>query len=573
MMRTRVFISVAGSAIACLTMPTHADQPSRQRTDVGSVDVPTRMTDVIQNDRVTGVPREALETPAPQFVSRDVEVRRRVSPAVSWTFGAYTSVQVNVDGAGNNVIGDAANEPSIAVDPNRPNRMAIGWRQFDTTADNFRQAGWGYSRNGGRFWVFPGVLEPGIFRSDPVLEFDSDGNFYYNSLTYDVGGYWCSVFKSIDGGMSWNAGVYAYGGDKAWMAVDRTGGIGHGNIYTAWDYAGCCEDNWFNRSTDGGTTFDTPVPIPEQPIWGVTAVGPDGEVYIAGRRSTTNAEFIVAKSTTAADANAPLAFDFATVVDMGGVHVYYLGGLSNPNPEGLMGQVWVAVDHSSGPTRGYVYLLCSVDPPGPDPLDVHFVRSTDGGVTWSAPVRVNDDPVGTNAWQWFGTMSVAPDGRIDVVWNDTRNDPGGYDSQLTYAFSEDAGQTWSANAAVSPPFDPHLGWPNQNKLGDYCDMISDSVGAHVAYAATYNGEQDVYYLRIGDYDCNINGIADATDIADATSTDGNANGIPDECEPDVIPTVSSWGVAVLILATLATGSLILTRRRTPGARHTHRPCA
>ena len=38
-------------------------------------------------------------------------------------------------------------------------------------------------------------------------------------------------------------------------------------------------------------------------------------------------------------------------------------------------------------------------------------------------VGVNDDPTGNGAWQWFGTMSVAPDGRIDAIWNDTRNDP------------------------------------------------------------------------------------------------------------------------------------------------------
>ena len=30
-------------------------------------------------------------------------------------------------------------------------------------------------------------------------------------------------------------------------------------------------------------------------------------------------------------------------------------------------------------------------------------------------------------------------------------------------------------------------------------MISDDVGAHVAYAATHNGEQDIWFLRIGDY--------------------------------------------------------------------------
>ena len=55
-------------------------------------------------------------------------------------FGPFTSFQVNVDASGNNITGDAANEPSIAVDPTNHNRMAIGWRQFNSVISNFRQA-------------------------------------------------------------------------------------------------------------------------------------------------------------------------------------------------------------------------------------------------------------------------------------------------------------------------------------------------------------------------------------------------------------------------------------------------
>ena len=468
-------------------------------------------------------PLEQLDDP---FVPVAKEARQ-AGPAGRWAFGSYVSIQVNVDEDGQNIIGDAGNEPSIAVDPTQPNRMAIGWRQFDTITNNFRQAGVGFTSDGGRSWTFPGVLDPGVFRSDPVLEAAADGTFYFNSLSVN-GNYWCDVFTSDDAGSSWGPPVYAYGGDKAWMAVDRTGGIGEGNIYAAWDYAGCCGDDWFNRSTDGAQSFEYPVLIPSFPYWGVTAVGPDGTVYVAGTTSFGTDDFAVATSTTAADPLQPASFDASYPVILGGGLEYGID--PGPNPGGLLGQVWIAVDHSSGATAGNVYVLASVNPPGADPLDVHFVRSTDGGATWSAPVRVNDDPAGGNAWQWFGTMAVAPNGRIDVIWNDSRNDPGGFDSELFYAFSLDGGVTWSTNEPLSPSFDPHLGWPDQNKIGDYYDMASDLVGAHVAYAATFNGEQDVYYLRIGDYDCNGNGIGDSVDIQTGTSLDRNSNGIPDECE-------------------------------------------
>ena len=125
-----------------------------------------------------------------------------------------------------------------------------------------------------------------------------------------------------------------------------------------------------------------------------------------------------------------------------------------------------------------------------------FARSTDGGNTFSAPRRINDDPVNHAKWHWFGTLSVAPNGRIDVVWFDTRNAANNTDSQLFYSDSVDGGTNWSASIAVSNPFNPFLGYPNQAKIGDYITVVSDNAGANVAYAATFNSEEDIYYVRI-----------------------------------------------------------------------------
>src|SRR6186713_943708 len=71
--------------------------------------------------------------------------RLEKSPRMILQFGPFTSYQANVDAQGNNIVGDAANEPSIAVDPTDSNMVAIGWRQFDTYQSDFRQAGYGYS--------------------------------------------------------------------------------------------------------------------------------------------------------------------------------------------------------------------------------------------------------------------------------------------------------------------------------------------------------------------------------------------------------------------------------------------
>ncbi len=446
--------------------------------------------------------------------------------------GPFASVQVNVDDMGANIPGDAANEPSLAVDPTNPLRMAIGWRQFDTISSNFRQAGWGFTEDGGRTWTFPGVINPGVFRSDPVLAAATDGTFYYNSLreTFDT-----DVYTSTDAGQSWGSAVPAWGGDKQWMVVDNSGGPGDGFIHSAWsDFAACCGSNIVTRSIDGAASFESPVSIVNRPRFGTMDVGPDGTVWIIGVDSALD-EFLLSRSTNADQAGQEPVYT-TSLVGLNG----FIGFGGGPNPDGLLGQAWVRVN----PTNGHIYALCSVDPPGSDPLDVQFTRSTNGGGAWSTPVTINTD--GPGNWQWFGTMGVAPNGRIDVVWNDTRSSGAVNLSQLYYSSSSDGGVTWTPNIPLSPEFDSYLGWPRQNKLGDYYDIHSDLVGADLAWAATFNGEQDVYYLRIGDYDCNGNGVGDSQDIADDTSSDINGNGIPDECEEGVVGVSSPGGPSVAI---------------------------
>jgi hypothetical protein len=148
-------------------------------------------------------------------------------------------------------------------------------------------------------------------------------------------------------------------------------------------------------------------------------------------------------------------------------------------------------------------MLASVQPFGGGGTDVMFARSTNGGQSFSGPHRINDDPVNPNKWHWFSTLSIAPNGRIDSVWFDTRNAANNTDSQLFYSYSTDGGVTWSPNVPASNAFTPFEGYPNQNKIGDYLTIVSDNTGGNVAYSATFNfnpsrgqHEQDVYYVRV-----------------------------------------------------------------------------
>jgi hypothetical protein len=441
------------------------------------------------------------EVPDDPYVQVDKSLQPRIPPYNVRAANFYTT-QVNVDANGDNIVGDAGNEPSIAIDPTNPDRIVIGWRQFDDVGNNFRQAGYGYSLNGGLSFTFPGVLDPGNFRSDPVLDFDSEGNFYYNSLqeTFE-----CDVFKITDGGTTWENPVPAFGGDKQWMTIDKSGGASEGHNYSYWNTSfTTCSPGAFTRSTDGSNSFENCETIDNTPFWGTLKVDANGDLYLVGRNGQGSG-MVVVKSTNAKNPAQVVDWDFVSSVDLGGL-VY---AQADVNPAGLVGQAWIDTDNSGGPGDGNVYVLGSVfRSSNNDPADVMFARSTDGGVSFEPPVRINIDNDDTS-FQWMGTMSVAPNGRIDVAYLDTSTaDPGTVDSRLIYCWSDDQGDTWNDYLVMSEMFDPTIGYPNQNKMGDYFDMKSDNDFAHLAWCNTLNGGQDVYYSKISpDGTLGVNDIA------------------------------------------------------------------
>jgi len=502
-------------------------------------------------------PLEKYDNP-PAFIYRLESGPRMISP-----YGGFISYQVNVDNSGNNIIGDAANEPSIAVDPTDGNKMTIGWRQFNSVASNFRQGGWGYTTDGGIHWTFPGVLENNVFRSDPVLGSKETGNFFYLSLREN---FYDDIWRSTNGGQAWTRLTFGNvsGGDKEWFTIDTTNGTGHGFLYQAWSTGG---NNWggrqFSRSTDDGITWINPIFIPNSPVWGTLDVASNGNLFIGGAANFTS-PFWCVRSSNAQNPGVTPTFDQTTQVNLGG-SLLYLGAI---NPGGLAGQCFLAVDRSGGPTNDNIYMLASVEPFGGGGTDVMFARSTNGGQSFSGPQRINDDPINPSKWHWFGTLAVAPNGRIDCVWFDTRNAANNTDSQLFYSYSTDGGVTWSPNVAVSDAFTPFEGYPNQNKIGDYITVVSDNTGGNVAYSATYNfnpsrgqHEQDVYFVRVspaGGPTPTPTATPTATATATATST----------ATATATPTATATATATVTATATATATTTPTATATPTATST-----
>ena len=209
---------------------------------------------------------------------------------------------------GNNIVGDAANECTISVDPTNRNKMTIGWRQFNSVTSNFRQGGWGYTTDGGVHWTFPGVLENNVFRSDPVTNSDETGTFFYLSLLETFCENMC---RSTNGGQSWTElpATGGGGGDKQWFTIDKTGGPGHGFQYQSSDGINCSGNGvQFQRSTDGGDHLADPDHYSSGPTDGTLDVDTNGNLFIGGEGNT----FSCVRSSNAQFGNQTPTFDQVT---------------------------------------------------------------------------------------------------------------------------------------------------------------------------------------------------------------------------------------------------------------------
>jgi hypothetical protein len=130
-----------------------------------------------------------------------------------------------------------------------------------------------------------------------------------------------------------------------------------------------------------------------------------------------------------------------------------------------------------------------IDDDGDDDWDIYFSTSTDGGETWSVNVRVNDSSNGSKS---IGSMIVAPDQSLCVVWTDRRN--GSIDPDIYFARSTDSGKTWT---------DPNIrvddGATGSQFGGPIC--ADQSGNLYVGYSSRPNSEArlHVYLVRSTDY--------------------------------------------------------------------------
>ena len=372
---------------------------------------------------------------------------------------ASTVVQITHDG-------DRDAETSIAINPTDASNMVAGW-----ISSGDRTCGFGVSEDGGATWtvgVVPGIqlASGGSFDrgTDPSVAFDKFGNAYFSCLAFNLGpsslGSAGTVFvsKSTDGGHSWGEPQAVFNGeagpgnslgsfeDHQFLTTNAK----TGELYiTETRFRGAGKpDIMFSKSTDQNATWTDPVAVSDRGgnatfQHSFSAAGKDaGTIYVTyfgypSAKSAVRGIYLAKSADGGAHFSEPQLLNT---------------GLGIP---GIPGNLKVAVDQATN--QIYVNYADNDDGNG----EVRVLRVTDAGDHFVVQGRttVKTDP----ADQFFPFISVAPNGRVDVCYQDNGYLPGNSLTFTTCGFSSDHALSFTNQQVTTVPFDAS----NNDFIGDY----------------------------------------------------------------------------------------------------------
>jgi len=383
-------------------------------------------------------------------------------------------------------------EPSIYVNPKNTDQL-IGGANINNVY---------LSNDGGLSWSANTISSPtnGVW-GDPCCIVDTAGDYYFFHLSNPPAGNFIDRIvcqKSTDQGASWSDGSYmGLNGDKVqdkeWAVVDPANNAMYVtwtqfDVYGPFNPGNVTEEDssniHFSKSIDGGLSWSSATRInqiagdcwdDDETVEGaVPAVGPNGEIYV----SWAGPEGIVFDRS--ADQGGTWLDEDIFVSDFPGGWAYDVPGISRCN-----GLPITVCDLSGGNNHGNIYINWTDQRNGEDDTDVWLARSSDGGDTWSEPIRVNDDAPGKQ--QFFTWMAIDQvTGYLWFVWYDRRNYTDD-NTDVYMALSTDGGDTF-INFKVSE--EPFLPWDDVF-FGDYTNVSAHNNVVRPIWARLQNGDLSV----------------------------------------------------------------------------------
>ena len=370
-------------------------------------------------------------------------------------------------------------ESHIVINPTNPlNLVAFSNISANST---FR----GYSTDGGATWVRGNIL-PGIACCDAQAVFDRFGTLFMVYINGSVNQ--INVIASTDGGVTFTAPLTVGTG-----SIDQPSiAVGQNSVWVDWNQSGSMRVRGAPISGLGVFGPFNPVQTPPSATgsFGGIAVGPN-DVPIIVYQDPTGGQG-PATIFANVDADGLGAGNFGPKITVSTTNVGgfdFIPAQSGRSIDAESGVVW---DYTGGTFNGRIYMVYTEEPIAENNDTEIYVRtSTDSGTTWSAPVRVNDDPIGPIRSQFLPYITLdRTSGTVAVGFHDARNDNGvpgsggtnaiiNDDSEYYATYTTDGGATWAANDRLSG------GFSNDNAAGNGVDY-GDYVGTD-AYGGKFVG--------------------------------------------------------------------------------------
>jgi PKD repeat protein len=410
-------------------------------------------------------------------------------------------------------------ENSVFVHPTNSQLLLNSNNSTQNPVGSLYGADYLLSSDGGTTWGGSVNGAGGSNSGDPAAGINLNGRMYIGFIDNNDGQ---SVAYSTNNGATWTSVAAALQNgdllDKNHMWVDNSATSPHeGNVYVSYtDFGATGYPIEITRSTNDGLSYSTPIVLSGAINAGShnqgvnIQTGPNGEVYVlwAVYDSWPSDETAMglAKST---DGGATFAPATRIISNIRGIRTTETSKNHRVNSFPSM-----AVDISGGPNNGNIYIVwANVGVPGVNTgsdIDVYMIRSTNGGSSWSTPVKVNQDPSGLSKEHYFPWITCDRlTGELSVVFYDDRNVTS-TQCEVWAAASSDGGLTWEdfkvSDVAFTPAPIPGLA---SNYMGDYLGI--NAVGSRVyptwtdnrsGVTLTYTSPYDLSPLPTANFSAN-----------------------------------------------------------------------